>query len=469
MRRDKKSSSSYHSRARRPPLELCSLGALTSVIALSDVQRAVDHSGTGTKRERLLDSSLMVYYVLALSLFRNEAMTEVFRQLLEGLKLLFPLQGLEIPDRSALSKARTRLGEKPLKALFDSVVQPIAREHTRGAFYHGYRLVSIDGTTLEVYDSPANALAFGYPASSRGDTAFPQIRVAALVETATHVPFACVYDKFKVSEIVLARNLWRYLTAGMLCLADRGFTSYIDWVAASSTGASLLWRVRRDLGLRCEVLLPDGSFLSHIYPAYKDRKTHSPVVVRVIEYRLDGLPDSEPTYRLITTLLDYLRAPAHELAVLYHERWEEESVFDEIKTHLKGNWLLLRSKTPTLVRQELWGLLLTYFALRTLMHEAALKADIDPDKVSFIHTVRVVRRTMPKFVFFSAQELPLLHQLIIDEILEERVSSSRGRRNPRGVRRKMSKYPVKHRGQQMSPPKYDLKAAIVVITGTLCE
>ena len=185
----------------------------------------------------------------------------------------------------------------------------------------------------------------------------------------------------------------------MLCLADRGFSGYALWEQASSTGADLLWRVKKNLVLSCHRRLSDGSYLSEIYASPQDRRhDENGITVRVIEYRLEGGEDPEPLYRLMTTVLHARKAPAEELAALYHERWEIESAFDEFKTHLRGRQAILRSKTPELVEQEFYGFLLAHFAIRGLMHEAALQSDLDPDQLSFVHAVRVVRRKLAGFV-----------------------------------------------------------------------
>ena len=183
----------------------------------------------------------------------------------------------------------------------------------------------------------------------------------------------------------------------MLCLADRGFFGFEIWQQAAATGADLLWRVRKNILLSCEQRLPDGSYLSRISPSQQKRRRGRNGMVRVIEYRLDGVEGAEPLYRLATTILDHELAPAAELAAKYHERWEIETAFDELKTHLRGAHIVLRSKTPDLVRQEFYGLLMAHFAVRGLMHEAALSADKDPDRLSFLHAVRVVRRKMAVF------------------------------------------------------------------------
>jgi hypothetical protein len=184
----------------------------------------------------------------------------------------------------------------------------------------------------------------------------------------------------------------------MLCLADRNFFGFELWNQAGGTRADLLWKVKKNLRLPCEKRLPDGSYLSRIYASQKDqRHGKNGVTVRVIEYKLEGIPGAERIYRLLSTIVDHGSAPAAELAALYHERWEIETALDELKTHLRGSKIVLRSKTPDLVRQEFYGLMMAHFAVRGLMHEAALRADEDPDRLSFLHAVRVVRRKIARF------------------------------------------------------------------------
>jgi hypothetical protein len=256
--------------------------------------------------------------------------------------------------------------------------------------------VSIDGATLDVADETSSAKTFGRPGASRGASGYPQIRFVSLVENGTHVLFGTQVGAYRCSEIALAHQTITHLQAGMLCLADRNFFSYELWQQARATGAELVWRIKKNLRLACEQRLRDGSFLSRIYASPKDRRhQRNAVPVRVIEYRLEGVEQSEPVYRLVTTILDPQQAPAQELAALYHERWEIETALDELKTHLRGGQIVLRSKTPELVYQEFYGLMMAHFAIRGLMHEAALKADEDADKLSFLHAVRVMRRKLP--------------------------------------------------------------------------
>jgi hypothetical protein len=324
---------------------------------------------------------------------------EVLRCLLEGLQwLMDPALTLRVAGNSGISQARTRLGWEPLRQLHDEVVKPIAVTATQGAWYRQRRVVSLDGSTMDVADEQANDEAFGRPGASRGGSAYPQFRFVSLVESGTHVLFGTHMGPYATSENALAKDVLGALDGGMLCLADRGFFGFQMWRQALATQAQLLWRSRKNMRLPCERRLADDSYLSRIYPSELDRRHQTNAIcVRVIEYRLEGVSDAEPIYRLVTSVLEPQQAPAQELAALYHERWEIETALDELKTHLRGAKIVLRSKTPDLVRQEFYGLLMAHFAVRALMHEAALQANVDPDRLSFIHAVRVVRRKLPAF------------------------------------------------------------------------
>ena len=376
-----------------------SLGVVAKTFPLETVRAVLTATKKGSVRQRDLPAQVVVYYVIALALYMGSSYREVLRCLLEGIQWLgAPLAGIGVAGNSGISQARRRLGWEPLRQLHDTVVKPIAVPATKGAWFHGWRLVSIDGSTLDIADEKGNSETFGRPGASRGTSAYPQIRFVSLVENGTHVLFGSRMAEYATSEVALAKTVLPSLGKGMLCLADRGFFGFAMWKQAAATGADLLWRVRRNILLPCEERLPDGSFLSRIYPSRPDqRRRRDGVVVRVIEYRLEGVEGAEPLYRLATTVLAHDLAPAAELAAIYHDRWEIETAFDELKTHLRGARIILRSKTPDLVRQEFYGLLMAHFAVRGLMHEAALSADEDPDQLSFLHAVRVVRRKMAAY------------------------------------------------------------------------
>jgi hypothetical protein len=376
-----------------------SLGVITKTFPLKRVRCVLAATGKASQRERDLPAHVVVYYAIALGLYLHSSYREVLRCLLEGVQwLLDPAVVLKVAGNSGISQARTRLGWEPLRQLHDEVVKPIAVAATKGAWYRGLRLVSVDGSTLEVADQSANSKAFGRPGASRGQSAFPQLRFVSLVENGTHVLFGTQMGPYSSGEITLAKAVLSALRKGMLCLADRQFFGFELWQQARASGADLLWRIKINARLPREQPLADGSYLSRIYRTHSDRRhQRNALSVRVIEYRLQGVSDAEPIYRLLTSLLDPAQAPATELAALYHERWEIETALAELKTHLRGAKIVLRSKTPDLVRQEFYGLMMAHFAVRGLMHESALKADTDPDQLSFLHAVRVIRRKLAAF------------------------------------------------------------------------
>lgn len=395
--------------------DLMNIGVLTTQFPIDQIKAILEQTGRGSKRNRALPAHTLIYYVIALGLFRTVNTPEVLRVLQEGLQAIASRPGkrakkLIRPEKEtvgapAISQARKRLGAEPLKQLYAQVARPVATEKTEGAFYRRWRMVAMDGFTLEVPDTAANRAEFSRPESpSGGESAYPRIRGVGLVEVGTHVLFGAALDSYAVGEITLAREVVPHLRPGMLCLADRYFPGYPLWKQATQTGAELVWRVREKVGFNPEQELPDGSWLGSFRPGRKKKgePLEEPIAVRVIQYRVKG---KEETIRLVTSILDWQAAPAEELAELYHERWEFETALDEFKTHLRGARTVLRSQTPELVRQEVYGILLAHFALRGLMHQAALRGGRDPDRVSFTHTVNVVRRTLPRFAALSPSGL----------------------------------------------------------------
>ena len=376
---------------------LISTGVLASVCPRELIDEVLAHTGRASRRERRLPAPAVVYYVMALALWREAPLEEVLRVVCEGLQWLGGESGAAQASKSAISQARTRLGSQVMKQLAERVLRPLARPGAPGAWYRGWRLMAVDGSTMDVADEAVNAEFFGYPAASRGQSAFPQARVLGLVECGTHAVVAASIAPYGRSEVAMAAQwLPGNLDRDMLVMADRNFYSFKLWQAAGASGAALLWRVKSNLGLPVQHELADGSYLSTVYDS-EDRARRDGRQVRVIDYTLaDSATPVEGSYRLVTSLLDPQAAPALELAALYHERWEVESVFDEFKTHMRSTSTVLRSKTPELVEQELWGLLLAHFAVRQLMEQAAWQRAIDPDRLSFTHALRVIKRKMPQ-------------------------------------------------------------------------
>ena len=390
-----------------------STGLLARICPPDKVAMALVACGRQSQRQRDLPAHATAYYVMALSLYQGVNYSEVLRIVTEGMQMLGDDAVRPDVGKSGISAARTRLGWKAMAHLADQVLIPLADERTPGAFITGlkqrYRLVSLDGSCLEVADQSANAQAFGYPSTGQGRTGYPQIRFTALVENGTHALFGVACAGFKDSEVSLAHKTIAHLKPGMLCLADRGLAGFPLWQAASATGAHLLWRVTKNRHLPILKRLPDGSYLSQIEPAVATKKTMAgstlPIAVRVIEYELPGALEPEPLYRLITTLMDEKEITAQTLAQLYRERWTIETTLAEMKTTLKGSSIVLRSKTPDLVRQEFYGLVIAHYAIRKLMQEASLGTrgnqqtgqGAPPDSLSFKQAANTVRRKLPTY------------------------------------------------------------------------
>lgn len=374
--------------------EALSVGVLGRAFPRSQVRKILEATGRRSVRQRDLPMDVMVYYVIGLGLFLPAAYEEVLRCLVEGLNWLDgggEQAAVRIAGKSAIAQARRRLGSAPLEALY-AHCGPRAAAGQVGAFYGGYRLVSVDGSTLAVPDTKENEGRLGRAGASRGAAAFPALRFAALVETGTHLIFAAQMGPYSRHETELAAPLVDRLDSSILLLADRLYATFPFLHAVAEKGAQFLARARDNAVLPVEERFADGSYRSRIYRSPKARRhERRGLAVRVIEYRVRP---GNTAFRLLTTLLDPIAAPADQLAALYPQRWEHEGVYDEFKTHLRGAQIVLRSKTPELVRQEFFGLCLAHYAVRSLMLEAANHDTVDPDQLSFTHAVRVVRRKL---------------------------------------------------------------------------
>lgn len=386
-----------------------SIGVLTRLVPRDLVDEVIAQSGRKEKRSRLLPAHVVVYYVLALALYFGEAYEEVMRRLVGGLRFLRNWSDdWTVPTTSAIAQARARLGEAPLKELFYRVAVPMAGRGTRGGWFRSWRVMAIDGVVLDVPDTPENNAEFDHSKGGKGPSAFPVVRMVGLAECGTHAVVAAELGTWSTGEQTLAARLVPDLEPDMLVVMDRGFYSYKLWHALLEQGAQALFRVTSKLVLPVLETYPDGSYRSVLLdpkrqsPIRKRAKRagadHNAVLesvgtpCRVVEYMVTNRGNDTETFCLITTILDYQEAPARDLAALYHERWEIENTFDEIEIHQLGHGRVLRSKSPEMVRQEIWGILLAHYAIRHLMNEAADTADLDPDRLSFIRSLRMIRR-----------------------------------------------------------------------------
>jgi hypothetical protein len=362
------------------------------------VHEVLNEHGVNSQRIRSFPAAATCYYCMALSLYPEAAYEDVFAVVAQGLAWMQGSAAVPTVAKSSISAARSKIGCEPLRALHERACVPLANTRDQPhAFYAGLRLVAIDGSNFEVPDEADNASEFGYPGSRTGHAAYPQAQCGVLVECATHAIIGANLGPYRAAEWDICQPLLARLSSDMLCLADRGFNGYSHWKAASDTGAQLLWRCVANRQLPVLRSLDDGSYLSVIYPDAKSRRTRSgEITLRVIEYALPGVPDAQARYRLITTLLDPVQAPALELATLYHERWEVEGVFDELKTHLAQRRRTLRSKMPDGVRQEFLGWVLAHYAVCWLMHQAASAHRVRQRSLSFTGHVQLLRRAQPR-------------------------------------------------------------------------
>ena len=434
------------------------LGALHRIIPREKVKQVVRRTGRDQAFCARLPSVFMVYFVLAMGLFCQDCYRQVFRW-------LRPWRRGAVPGRSTLCEARHRLGPRPLVELARETVKLLAKADTPGAFHRGLRLMALDGFVVDIPDMPANDKVFGRPAGSRAPGAFPQARVTALCEAATHVMWRWLIKPITTSEQAMADRLLGFLEPGMLLMWDRNFLSYARVRRVIDQGAQLLAHVKTGLIFQPIQRLPDRSCLARLYRNASDRKhDRDGILVRIIDYTLDDprRPGHGEEHRLLTTLLDATLDPAKTLIELYHVRWEEELAIDEIKTHQMER-PVLRSQTPAGVVQELYALLLDHFVIRVLMFEAAGEAGVSPLRISFVGTLKILRCRIPECprrrVAWRRWWRNLVH-----EVSEEVLPPRRNRINPRVIKRKMSKWKKKRRQHRPYPqPLRSFADAIVII------
>jgi Insertion element 4 transposase N-terminal/Transposase DDE domain len=375
-----------------------SASLLARVYPAQMIEAILDAHGVNSQRNRSLPALATVYYCMALSLYPDVAYEEVYAVVAQGLGWIRGQSTSPVIAKSSVSAARRKIGHAPLKELHRVLCTPLAdRKRHPEAFYVGLRLVAIDGSNFEVADETDNAATFGYPGSRTGHAAYPQAQCAVLIECASHAILGANLGAYRAAEWTICEPLIAQMNASMLCLADRGFNGYAHWKTAAATGAELLWRGVANRQLPVVKLLPDGSYLSAIYPDQKSRRSrHGEIMLRVIEYSLPDAAGKLARYRLLTTLLDPKVAPAMELAALYHERWEVESVFDELKIHLRKSRRVLRSKTPDGVHQEFLGWVLAHYAVCWLMQRAGDAHGVTRRKLSFTGHVNLIGRAQPR-------------------------------------------------------------------------
>ena len=405
---------------------------------------------SGKTRCRKLPGELVILLLVAWSLLPPAALDLALATLLLGVRVAWPELATDPATKSGIAHARARWDPRPLMALFRTVCRPIGTPDLPGAFLFGFRVVAFASTQEDLADTPENERTFGRHQSQHGPSAFPQLLGVYLLECGTRVIFAATIRSCHTSVHRAVRALLRHVAASLLVLWDSGFHSYAWAVAIRQRQAHFLGRVPAGQTFVLERRLPDGTFLAWLYaepPSQRTKKTPR-LVVRVLVYTITdpARPGHGKTHRLMTSLLDPAAYPALDVICAYHERWEIEIALDEIDTQLRLASGPLRSQTPRGVIQEVYGLLLAHSAVRALIAEAAEHAGIDPDRISFVHAVRLITVLLPCFQLLPPASHPLLHDLLLHDIARYQLPERERRLNPRALKRPWSKHNVRARG-----------------------
>ena len=444
------------------------LNALEQAIPQAVVEAVITDLGAAEQRTRKLPAVVTLLLCIAMGLFTNMALEQVLIKMVKGLRYIWPGdEDYQTANKSAICQARYRLGAQPVVELFHRVCTPLATGSTPGAFLFGLRLMSIDGTREDVLDTPANAAFFGRPHGGRGDGAFPQMQAVYLCESGTHALCDAGFWPCQTGERTGGLRMLRSVTEGMLVMWDRGFHSFDMALKTQQRGAHFLGRLPAYVKPRLLEVLPDGSYLAYIYPSDPQRKKRGEhLLVRIIAYTIDDphRPGHGKRHRLITSLLEPDRYPAHTLACEYHQRWEIEITIDELDTHQRLPNLPLRSQKPAGVIQEAYGLLIAHYAVRSVMHEAAVQHGLDPDRLSFINAVRIIREAIPEFQMTTPEQLPRLYRRLLNDVARHRLPERENRSNPRVIKRKMSRFKLKRPQHLHWPqPTKPFREAVVIL------
>lgn len=437
----------HHFRAAVKFSEAVNIQSINDFVSPRLINQVLQETGKREVRLRKLSAAFVVWFCIAINLYTHEAYKDVLSKLVKGLRYIWPEPNMKLPVKSALCQARYRLGVAPLVALFRRVSRPLGDLSVPGAYLFGLRFMALDGTTEDVADTPANARYFSRQYGARGDSAFPKARVVYLSECCTHTICDAGIWPYGMDERKAARRLLRSVTAGMLITLDRGLVNYtMVQKIVFERGAHVLARVPTHWTLKPVTPLKDSSYLAYIYPDdYRRRKAGEKILVRVIAYTLNDpeRPGSGAFQRLITSLLDPEMAPALDLVCAYHERWEIEIAINEIDTHQRKPNTPLRSQIPVGVIQEFYAMLVAYNAICSVRLKAAQFAGVDPDRISFVVTLRKLCESIDQFQQTVLKQRPLLMRRLLQDIVDEKLPERRNRYNPRVVKRKMSNYLLK--------------------------
>lgn len=443
------------------------LEVIAQAVSSDDIQAVLEEQGVQERRERKLSAFVTVLLTIGMNIYTRLSIGAVMEKIAKGLRYIWSDPNYVVANDAAISYRRYQLGARPLVALFHRVCRPMATAQTQGAFLFGLRLMAIDGTVEDVPDTPENAAVFGRHRGARGEAAFPQIQCVYLAECGTHAIVDAGLWPYHTSERKGGFRVLRSLAPGMLVMWDRGFHDYDMIRLALEHGSHVLARLPSGVKPTWVRQLPDGSYLAHLYPSdYRRRKQGEHLLVRIITYTITdpALTGYGQTHRLVTTLLDPAAYPALGLAQAYHQRWEIEITIDEIDTHQRLLDRPLRSLKPVGVIQELYALLIAHYAIRTLMHAAAVQAGVDPDHLSFVGALRVIQDAIPEFQMTTPQDLPRLSARLLRDIARHLLPLRRARANPRVVKRKMSNFRLKRQEHYHTPqPTCSFREAVAII------
>lgn len=440
---------------------------INRVLPVTEIEQILAAEGVQASRIRKLDLPVTVLVLVGMNLYPYLSIGHVMQKIARGLRFIWPDADYDVPGDSALCYRRYQLGAPVMARLFQHTCRPIATPETKGAFCFGLRAMAIDGTVENLPDTPENEAVFGRHHTDRGEAAFPQVQCVYLGECGTHAIVDAGFWPIHTSERVGGHRMLRSVTAGMLVMWDRGFHDYDMITGVQARQSHVLSRLPAHVKPKRIKTLSDGSYLAYIYPSdYHRRKQGERCLVRIIEYKIAdaALADPDERHRLVTTLLEPELYPVLDLICAYHERWEIEIAIDEIDTHQRLSANTLRSLKPVGVIQELYGLLIAHFVVRFLMHEAALQANIDPDRLSFVHAVEVIKDAIPEFQMVAEDQRDQLYQRLLKDIAREQLPERRNRVNPRVVKRKMSKFLKKRPEHYLcSQPKTPFREAVALI------
>jgi hypothetical protein len=431
--------------------EAISLSTLTEIIPPEVVTQAIERSRTRGKRRRKLPAELMAVAIVVLGLFAGATLRYAVLKTLQGLRLRSDFTTDEPAGKGGICAARYRYGPRLLRELFGLVCQPLASPDTPGAYLFGLRLMALDGTIESVADTPENAKAFGRCNGPRGPSAYPQIKCIYLEESGTHAVVSAITRPCNASEIGPGRVLLQLVGPDVLLMMDRAHCCYETISEARAKGIHVLTRAKANLTLKPVRMLSDGTYLAWMYPSNtkslrRKGRRPEPLLVRVIRYDAPDPkhPDRRIVHRLVTSLLDETLYPAMKLIAAYHERWEVENAIDEVDTHLRSERPILTSKKPAGVVQEVYGILIAHYAVRKVIFEAAKRVAIDPDRVSFVGALRLIRDALPELDAASTEQVRARrYAVLLEDVGKELNPPRRCRSYPRVVKRKMSKFPLK--------------------------